>query len=113
MHGMQIFQLYGNLLTDEDCQPWDKIVKVKTNTIPWEDLRGEVHEKKAGKTWTSFLDCVFGPNAATAVKFYIRNTLKNPNRQVKQLNSYLESLLIVLEIKDKLGNKIGYTTQGC
>ena len=85
--GMQIFQLYGNLLTDEDCQPWDKIVKVKTNTIPWEDLRGEVHEEKAGKTRTSFLECVtfhlqsvFCPNAAEAVKFYIMNTLKKLNR---------------------------------
>ncbi len=43
--------------------------------------------KKAGKTWTSFLDCVtfhlqsvFRPNAAEAVKFYITNTLKKPNR---------------------------------
>ena len=28
MLGVQIFQLYGNLLTDEACQPWEKIVKV-------------------------------------------------------------------------------------
>ena len=45
---MQIFQLYGNLLTDEARQPWEKIVKAQTDTIPWEDLRGEVHDKKAG-----------------------------------------------------------------
>jgi hypothetical protein len=34
MFGMQIFQLYGNLLTDEACQPRQKIVKAQTNTIP-------------------------------------------------------------------------------
>jgi len=52
---MQIFQLYGNLLTDEARQPWEKIMKAQTDTIPQEDLRGEVHEEKAGKTLTSFL----------------------------------------------------------
>ena len=44
MVGVQIFQLYGNLLTDEACQPWEKIVKAQTDTIPREDLRGEVHD---------------------------------------------------------------------
>ena len=107
MLGVQIFQLYGNLLTDEAHQPWEKIVKAQTDTIPREDLRGEVHEEKAGKTWTSFLEwvtfhlqSVFHPNAAEAVKFYITNTLKKPNRvpiwqffvRVEQLNSYLENL---------------------
>ena len=84
---VQIFQLYGNLLTDDARQPWEKIVKMQANTIPREDLCGEVHDKKAGKIWTSFLDCmtfhlqsVFHPDAAEAVKFYITNTLKNPNR---------------------------------
>ncbi len=83
----QIFHLSGNLLTDDACQPWEKIVKVQTNTIPWEDLCGEVHEKKARKTRTSFLECVtfhlqsvFHPNVAEAVKYYIPNTAKKPNR---------------------------------
>ncbi len=58
MLGAQIFQHYGNVLTDEACQPWEKIVKVQTNTLSREDLHGEVHEEKAGKTWTSFLECV-------------------------------------------------------
>ena len=107
MLGAQIFQLYGNLLTDEACLPWEKIVKVQINTLSWEDLRGEVHEEKAAKTWTSFLQyitfhlqSVFHPNEAEAVKFYITNTLKKLNRvpipqffvQVEQLNSYLETL---------------------
>ena len=43
MLGVQIFQLYGNLLTDEAHQPWEKIVKEQTNTFPWEDLHGKVH----------------------------------------------------------------------
>ncbi len=61
----------------------------------------------AGRTWTSFLECVtfhlqsvFCPDAAEAVKFYITNTLKKPNRvpiwqffvRAEQLNSYLENL---------------------
>ena len=69
------------------CEAREKIVEEQTNTIPQEDLRGEVHEEKAGKTWTSFLECVtfqlqsvFRPDAAEAVKFYITNTLKKPKR---------------------------------
>ncbi len=84
MLGVQIFQLYRNLRTDEARQPWENIVKVQTNTIPQEDLHGEVHEEKAGKTWTSFLECVtfhlqsvFHPDAAEAVKFYITNKLRS------------------------------------
>ena len=49
MLGAQIFQFYENHLTDEACQPWEKMVKMQTDTIPWEDLRGEVHQEKAGK----------------------------------------------------------------
>ncbi len=81
MLGAQIFQLYGYLLTDEARQPWEKIVKAQTDTIPREHLHGEVHEEKAGKTWTSFLQCVtfhlqsvLRPDTAEAVKFYITNT---------------------------------------
>ncbi len=82
-------------------------MKVQTDTNPGDDLHGEVHEEKAEKTWTSFLECItfhlqseFHPNAAEAVKFYITNTLKKPNRfsiqqffvQVELLNSNLENL---------------------
>jgi len=103
----QTFQIYGNLLTDEARQLWGNIVKAQADTISWDDLHGEVHEEKAGKTRNSFLECVtfhlqsvFRPDAAEAVKFYITNTLKKPNRvpirqllvQVEQLNSYLENL---------------------
>ena len=64
----------------------EKIVKEQTDTFPWEDLCGKVHETNAGKTWTSFLQCmafhlqsVFKPDAADTMKFYI-NTLKKLNR---------------------------------
>ena len=60
---------------------------MQTNTIPQDNLHGEVHENKAGKTWTSFLDCmafhlqsIFHSDAAEAVKFYIMNTLKKPKQ---------------------------------
>ena len=78
----QILQLYGNLLTDEASQPWEKVVKAQNDSLWY-----EVHEEKAGKTWTSFLECitfhlqsVFRPKAAEAVKFYITNTLKKLRR---------------------------------
>ena len=58
MLGVQIFKLYGNLLTDEARQLWEKVVKVQTNIIPREGLHREVHEMKAGKTWAPFLECV-------------------------------------------------------
>ena len=41
-----IFKLYANLLLDEARQPWDKIMKAQTDTIPWDDLKGEVHQSK-------------------------------------------------------------------
>ena len=87
-------------------------MKAQNDTIHREDLHGEVHEQKAGKTWTSFLECVtfhlqsvFYPDADEAVKFYITNTLKKPNRvpiwqffvQVEQLNSYLKNLPSLLQ----------------
>ena len=105
--GAQIFQLYANPLLDKACQPLDKIVKAQTNTVPWEDLKGEVHQSKGCKTWESFLDCVtfhlqimFHHDAGEVVKYYVTNMLKKPNRvsvrqffvHVKQLNSYLKNL---------------------
>jgi len=56
--GTQILQLYANLLFNESCQLWDKIVKAQTKFAPWEDLKGEVHGKKGGKILESFLYCV-------------------------------------------------------
>ena len=42
----QTFQLYANLLSDKVCKPWDKTVKAQTNTVPQEDLKGEVHQSQ-------------------------------------------------------------------
>ena len=103
----QIFQLYANLLLDKAHQPWDKMVKTQTDTVAWDDLKGEVHQSKGCKTWESFLDCVmfhlqtmFHHYAKKVVKYYITNTPKKPNRvpvrqffvHVKKLNSYLKNL---------------------
>eukprot|EP00804_Cyclotella_cryptica_P027897 CCRYP_003796-RA/>CCRYP_003796-RA protein AED:0.34 eAED:1.00 QI:0/0/0/1/1/1/2/0/430 len=72
MAGAKTFELYGNLLSDEARQPWEKIIKTQ----------------------------VFRHDVGEALKDYITNMLKKPNRvlihqffvQVEQLNSYLETL---------------------
>eukprot|EP00804_Cyclotella_cryptica_P008126 CCRYP_004607-RC/>CCRYP_004607-RC protein AED:0.50 eAED:0.70 QI:0/0/0.33/1/0/0/3/204/214 len=95
--GAKPFELYGNLLSDEARQPWEKIIKAQGTRAPWEDIKG---------TWDSLHECitfhllqVFRHDAGKALKYYITNTLKKPNRvsihqffvQVEQLNSYLET----------------------
>ena len=72
MPDVQVFQLYGKILTDEAPHPWEKIVKVQTNTIPWKDLCGEVHEKKAGKTWSSFLNCITSTSSLYSAPMQLR-----------------------------------------
>ena len=74
---------------------------------PWEDVFGVPHTETPTKNWSSFRECVkfhlqtvFCFDAGEALKYYITNTLKKPNRvsirqffiQVEQLNSYLEML---------------------
>ena len=105
--GVQIFQLYANLHTDDAHQPWEKVVKAQTDTAPWDDLWGEVHKRKAGIALISFLDCktlhrqmVFHHNVAEAIKFNTTNMLKKPNRapiqqffvHIEQLNGHLKVL---------------------
>ena len=107
MEGEKTFKLYGNLLTDETRQPWEKIVQAQTTKCPWEDIYGVTHDKTHTKTWDSFVECitfhlqqVFRHDAGKALKYYIMNTLRKPNWipicqflvRVKQLNSYLETL---------------------
>jgi hypothetical protein len=101
------FELYGNLLSDEARQPWDKIVQTQTTKCPWEDIYGVTHDETPTKTWDSFMECVtfhlqqvFRHDVGEALKYYITNTLRKPNRIpirqflvcVEQLNSYLETL---------------------
>eukprot|EP00804_Cyclotella_cryptica_P022218 CCRYP_017950-RA/>CCRYP_017950-RA protein AED:0.35 eAED:0.85 QI:0/0/0/1/0/0.5/2/139/459 len=105
--GAKPFELYGNLLSDEARQPWEKIIKVQVTNAPWEDIKGVPHTETPTKTWNSFHECVtfhllqvFHHDAGEALKYYITNTLKKPNRvsirqffvRVEQLNSYLETL---------------------
>eukprot|EP00804_Cyclotella_cryptica_P012933 CCRYP_002283-RA/>CCRYP_002283-RA protein AED:0.43 eAED:0.43 QI:0/-1/0/1/-1/1/1/0/242 len=104
--GAKPFELYGNLLSDEARQPWEKIIKAQVTRAPWEDIKGVPHMETPTKTWDSFHECVmfhllqvFRHDAGEALKYYITNTLKKPNRvsirqffvRVEQLNSYLET----------------------
>eukprot|EP00804_Cyclotella_cryptica_P015307 CCRYP_005411-RB/>CCRYP_005411-RB protein AED:0.38 eAED:1.00 QI:0/0/0/1/0/0/2/0/442 len=105
--GAKPFELYGNLLSDEPRQPWEKIIKAQVTHAPWEDIKGVPHTETPTKTWDSFDECVmfhllqvFCHNTGEALKYNITNTLKKPNRvsirqffvRVEQLNSYLETL---------------------
>eukprot|EP00804_Cyclotella_cryptica_P019640 CCRYP_013978-RA/>CCRYP_013978-RA protein AED:0.50 eAED:0.92 QI:0/0/0/0.5/1/1/2/0/367 len=105
--GAKPFELYGNLLSDEARQPWEKIIKAQVTKAPWEDIMGVPHTETPKKTWDSFHECVmfhllqvFRHDAGEALKYYITNMLKKPNRvsirqffvRVEQLNSYLERL---------------------
>ena len=105
--GAKPFELYGNLLSDEARQPWDKIVQAQTTKCPWEDIFGVTQDETPTKNWDSFTECVtfhlqqvFRNDAGEALKYYITNTLRKPNRvpirqflvRVEQLNSYLETL---------------------
>eukprot|EP00804_Cyclotella_cryptica_P022170 CCRYP_011629-RA/>CCRYP_011629-RA protein AED:0.39 eAED:0.94 QI:0/0/0/1/1/1/2/0/386 len=105
--GAKPFKLYGNLLSDEARQPWEKIIKAQVTKAPWEDIKGVPHMETPTKTWNLFHECitfhllqVFRHDAGEALKYYITNTLKKPNRvsihqffvRVEQLNSYLKTL---------------------
>eukprot|EP00804_Cyclotella_cryptica_P010728 CCRYP_005515-RA/>CCRYP_005515-RA protein AED:0.48 eAED:1.00 QI:0/-1/0/1/-1/1/1/0/321 len=107
MAGAKRFELYGNLLSDEARQPWEKIIKAQVTRAPWEDIKGAPHTETPTNTWDSFHECVmfhllqvFRHDAGEALKYCIMNTLKKPNRvsirqffvRVEQLNSYLEAL---------------------
>jgi hypothetical protein len=105
--GVKAFEIYGNLLSDEARQPWEKILLARMTKCAWEDVHGVAHDETPTKTWDSFMDCVtfhllqvFRHDAGKALKYYITNTLRKPNRipirqflvRVEQLNSYLETL---------------------
>jgi hypothetical protein len=105
--GQKPFELYGNLLSDEARQPWDKIVQAQTTKCPWEDIFGVTCDETPTKNWDSFTECVtfhlqqvFRHDTGKALKYYITNMLRKPNKvpirqflvRVEQLNSYLETL---------------------
>jgi hypothetical protein len=58
MAGAKLFELYGNLLSDEARQPWEKIIKAQVTNSPWEDVKGVTHLETPIKTWDSFNECV-------------------------------------------------------
>ena len=85
--GVKPFKLYGNLLSNEARQPWDKIVQAQMMKCPWEDIFGVTHDETPTKIWESFMECImfhlqqmFRHDAGEALKYYIMNTLRNPNR---------------------------------
>eukprot|EP00804_Cyclotella_cryptica_P004470 CCRYP_006868-RA/>CCRYP_006868-RA protein AED:0.63 eAED:1.00 QI:0/-1/0/1/-1/1/1/0/139 len=103
MVGAKPFKLYGKLLSNKFRQPWEKIIKAQVTCAPWEDINGVPHTETPTKTWDLFhfhLLQVFHHDTGEALKYYITNTLKKPNRisirqflvRVEQLNSYLETL---------------------
>eukprot|EP00804_Cyclotella_cryptica_P020538 CCRYP_003393-RA/>CCRYP_003393-RA protein AED:0.40 eAED:0.79 QI:0/0/0/1/1/1/2/0/347 len=68
-------KLYGNLLSDEARQPWEKIIKAQVTKAPWEDIKGVPHTETPTKTWDSFHDyletlpCLYySPKANQATK---------------------------------------------
>eukprot|EP00804_Cyclotella_cryptica_P008289 CCRYP_016489-RA/>CCRYP_016489-RA protein AED:0.39 eAED:1.00 QI:0/0/0/1/1/1/2/0/392 len=69
--GAKPFELYGNLLSDEARQPWEKIIKAQVTKAPWEDIKGVPHKE---------------------TPTYCRVSIRQFFVRVEQLNSYLETL---------------------
>ena len=85
--GAKPFELYANLLSDKARQPWEKILKAQGTQAPWEDVFGATNTEAPIKNWSSFQECVkfhlqsmLRFDAGEALKYYITNTLKKPNR---------------------------------
>ena len=47
--GMKPFELYGDLLSNEARQPWEKVMKAQVMKAPWEDVFGNTHTKTPTK----------------------------------------------------------------
>jgi hypothetical protein len=62
------FELYGNLLSDEARQPWNKIIQAQTTKCPWEDIHGVTHDETPTKIWDSFMECIM---------FYLQKVFRN------------------------------------
>eukprot|EP00804_Cyclotella_cryptica_P013533 CCRYP_017230-RA/>CCRYP_017230-RA protein AED:0.33 eAED:0.70 QI:0/0/0/0.66/1/1/3/0/339 len=77
MAGAKPFKLYGNLLSDEARQPWEKIIKAQVTRAPWEDIMGVPHMETPTKTWDLFHEYVM---------FHLLQVFLT-------INSYLETLL--------------------
>jgi hypothetical protein len=100
------FELYGNLLSNEARQPWEKIVQAQTTKDLWEDICGVTHDETPTKTWDSFMECitihlqqVCRHDVGKAFKYNIMNTLRK--RKAFQFVSFwckLSSLIATLKL---------------
>ena len=80
--GAKAFKLYGNLLSDEARQHWEKIIQAQKTKCPWEDIfKVTQHNSYQNGTPVTFhLQQVFRHDAGEALKYYIMNTLRIPNQ---------------------------------
>eukprot|EP00804_Cyclotella_cryptica_P010128 CCRYP_018481-RA/>CCRYP_018481-RA protein AED:0.46 eAED:0.46 QI:0/-1/0/1/-1/1/1/0/116 len=90
----EALRLYGNLLSAETRQPWEKIIKAQVTKAPWEDIK--VHTETPTKTGLVSRECVaFYCRCSVmgeALKYYITNHAKKPNRvSIRQFLSELNS----------------------
>jgi hypothetical protein len=84
--GAKAFELYGNLLSDEARQPWEKIDQAQMTKCPWKDICQVTHDENPTKTWDSFMERitfhlqqVFRHDVGKALKYYITNKLRKPS----------------------------------
>jgi hypothetical protein len=87
MEGAKAFELYGNLLSDEVRQSWEKIVQAQMTKCPWEDIYGVTHDETPAKTGDSFLERVtfhlqqvFRHDVGKALKYYFATISRKPNQ---------------------------------
>ena len=56
MAGVKAFDLYGNPLSNEARQPWEKIIKAQVTPAPREDIYRETRTETHTKMWDSFCE---------------------------------------------------------
>ncbi len=105
--GLDMFQLYANLLSINTKYMWNNIVQEQMASDPYTDLQGCSKKGSRGLSCKSCDDCMifhlltmFPNNAAEQEWCYITSMLKKPQRvsvcqfvqHVEQLNSYILQL---------------------
>ena len=58
MTGAKPFELYGNLVSDEAWQPWERIIKAQVMQAPWDNVFRIPHTETPTKSWSSFCKSV-------------------------------------------------------
>jgi hypothetical protein len=56
MEGAKAFKLYGNLLSHEARQPWEKTVQAQMTQSTLEYINRVTHDETPTKTWDSFME---------------------------------------------------------